>query len=66
LHGAACKTWVMKTCIIKFSGKTESLNVHANNMDYVENVNSIIDVIEVLKKHYTVADMNLIISMEIV
>lgn len=56
----------MKTCIIKFSGKTESLNVHANNMDYVENVNSIIDVIEVLKKHYTVADMNLIISMEIV
>jgi hypothetical protein len=55
----------MKTCTIKFSGLTEALNCHPNNIDYVENVTDIIQAIEVLKKHYTPADMDLFVSIEI-
>ena len=56
----------MKTVVIKFSDVTEMPNVHANNTDYVENCDNIIDAIEVLKKYYTTNDLKLIVSITIV
>jgi hypothetical protein len=53
------------TATIRFSADTEMPNVHAGNVDYVENVNNLIDVLDVLKNYYTANDLKLITSIEI-